>query len=70
MHDNATLHISSLVVDWLDREGIEVLLWPTQSPYLSSIKHVWDMFQRRDTPDMGHVHKATDIQQSELLQQH
>jgi hypothetical protein len=47
MHDNARPHIAQIVNEYLDTVKIHHMIWPTRSPDLNPIGHVWDMVGRR-----------------------
>ena len=40
-HDNARLHVARLCMQFLAAQNVQVLDWPTYSPDMSPIEHVW-----------------------------
>ena len=45
--DNSRPHVARLIMNFLRHENVLVMAWPSMSPRLSPIEHVWDEMDRR-----------------------
>ena len=46
-HDNNPKHRVAIVANWLNRNGMERLYWPSFSPDFNSIEHLWNEVERQ-----------------------
>ncbi|KAI4886909.1 hypothetical protein NFI96_008690 [Prochilodus magdalenae] len=46
MQDNARPHVAGVCQQFLQDKGIEAMDWPTRSPDLNLIDHIWDIMSR------------------------
>ena len=64
--DNVRSHRARVTMNIVTQDNINALSWPSNSPYLNSIEHIWDGLDR-SVRYRHHPHQSLD-QFSEALQ--
>ena len=67
MHDNARPHVARICRQFLDRNNVNVLLWPAVSPDMNPNEHIWDYLGRKVRAG-GNVHNLRDLENA-LIQE-
>ena len=68
--DNATPHRAQVVGDFLQRQQVHRLDWPSRSPDLAPIEHLWDVLDRQvrsNHPPPANVNQLLQFLQQEWL---
>ena len=47
IHDNARPHVARICRQFLNRNNVNVLHWPSVSPDINPIEHIWDYLGRK-----------------------
>ena len=47
MHDNDSKHTSALVKDWLVKQHVKAIPWPSYLSDLNPVEYLWDELERR-----------------------
>ena len=61
MHDNARPHVARICRQFLNRNNVNVLPWPSVSPDMSPIEHIW-YYLGRKVRARGNVHNLRDLE--------
>ncbi|RZB89833.1 DDE 3 and/or HTH Tnp Tc3 2 domain containing protein, partial [Asbolus verrucosus] len=65
--DNARPHIARVAMEFLNNANVDLLPWPSRSPDLSPIEHVWDMVGRKIN-DLQPPPGSIDILQRRIIE--
>ena len=68
MHDNARPHVARICRQFLNRNNVNVLLWPAMSPDMNPNEHIWDYLGRK-VRARGNVHNLRDLENALTLSQ-
>ena len=67
MHENARPRVAKICRQFLNRNDVNVLLWPAVSPDMNLIEHIWDYLGRK-VQARGNVHNLWDLENA-LIQE-
>ena len=65
MHDNARPHVARISRQFLNRNNVNILPWPAQSPDMNPIDHIWDYVGRK-VRARGNVHNLRDLENASI----
>lgn len=63
-HDNARPHTARIVTQFLAANNVDVMHWPSLSPDLSPIEHIWDELDRRVRNRPNPLHTLVQLEQA------
>ena len=67
MHDNARPHVARICQQFLNRNNVNILPWPSLSSDMNPIEHIWDYLGRK-VRARGNVHNLRDLENT-LIQE-
>ena len=51
LHDGATSHKSRIITELLEKNGVQVVNWPGNSPDLNPIVYIWSLLKKKTNFD-------------------
>ena len=65
--DNTPCHSSKDTIDWLNKNNIKVLKWPSRSPDLNPIENLWEIITRAVYANGKQFSCVTELKDAILL---
>ena len=68
VQDNAPIHSARTTSEWLNRNNVHTIAWPSRSPDLNLIENVWSILARNVYKNNKHYHCLQDLKQAILYE--
>ncbi len=71
MQNNARVHTTKLIMDWLDEKGYSVMSWPPYSPDLNPIEMVWyriKTYIHKHHPELQRMTEGEEATQDAIIE--